>query len=320
MTTLITGGLGFIGLHTARALLDAGQDVVLTQHSVRREPDFLADEWGKRAHIEQLDVADADAWAAIGRKHKIDGIVHLAAPSYGPQGPMHGLDAEMHTNMLGLTNVLEAARAWGVKRLSLASSIVVYAGIAEGPFREDMPLRPIGTNTTETFKKMFEVVGSYYGQQAKLDIVMLRIANIYGPVHHSVFHQVTRLVIAAMKGETRDPDRDVHDDDPADYCYVKDCADAITRLQLADSLPNRVYNIGAGRQTTNREVVDAIKRAVPESQLELEPGRGQGRGVGWRDNVYMDLSRIKADVGYEPRWPLDRAIPDYVEWLKTHES
>ena len=55
---LVTGGLGFIGLHTARALLDRGEDVVLTQYRVAREPDFIKPELGKRAFIEQLDVAD----------------------------------------------------------------------------------------------------------------------------------------------------------------------------------------------------------------------------------------------------------------------
>ena len=70
MSILITGGLGFIGLHTAKAFLDAGHDVVCTQFSVRREPEFLADAWGKRAFIEQLDVANDEMWRAVGRKHK----------------------------------------------------------------------------------------------------------------------------------------------------------------------------------------------------------------------------------------------------------
>ena len=63
--TLLIGGMGFIGLHTARSFLDAGQDVVLTYYHNRREPDFLKDEIGKRAKVEQLDVLDAARVAEI---------------------------------------------------------------------------------------------------------------------------------------------------------------------------------------------------------------------------------------------------------------
>src|SRR5678815_5675391 len=145
MSILITGGLGFIGLHTAKAFLDAGHDVVCTQF------------------IEQLDVANDEMWREVGRKHKIDGIVHLAAPSYGPQGPKEGsAGIELRGNLAGLTNVLERAQEWGVKRVSIASSIAVYNGVPAGPFTEDLTLRPIATHTTEAYKKTYEIVASYH--------------------------------------------------------------------------------------------------------------------------------------------------------------
>src|SRR5687768_8028838 len=84
---LVTGGLGFIGLHTARALLDEGEDVVLTQYRVAREPDFIKDELGKRAFVEQLDVTNKDAMMEIGKKHNITGIVHLAVPALNALSP-----------------------------------------------------------------------------------------------------------------------------------------------------------------------------------------------------------------------------------------
>ena len=84
---LITGGLGFIGLHTARACLDAGEDVVLTQYRVAREPDFIKSELGKRAFVEQLDVTDKDRLREIGNKYKITGITHLAVPALNALSP-----------------------------------------------------------------------------------------------------------------------------------------------------------------------------------------------------------------------------------------
>ncbi len=154
---LITGGLGFIGLHAARSILDGGEDVVLTQYRVAREPDFIKDELGKRVFIEKLDVADAEALMEIGKRHKISGIVHLAVPGLGALNPAD----DYRVNMYGLLNIMEAARIWEVKRLSLASSIAVYAGLPEGPFKEDSPLRLVGMNPTEAFKKSYEILGSH---------------------------------------------------------------------------------------------------------------------------------------------------------------
>ena len=109
MTTLITGGMGFIGLHTARAFLDAGEDVVITYFQTWREPSFIKDEYHKRVQIEQVDVTDRDGLMALGKKHKIDRIAHLAVPGLGALGPVD----DLQTNITGLTHVLEAALAWG---------------------------------------------------------------------------------------------------------------------------------------------------------------------------------------------------------------
>ena len=77
---LITGGMGFIGLHAARAFLDAGEEVVLTQYRNAREPAFLKGEFGKRVHVEQVDLTSAHAVIDVVRKYDLNGIVHLAAP------------------------------------------------------------------------------------------------------------------------------------------------------------------------------------------------------------------------------------------------
>ena len=88
MTTLITGGMGFIGLHTARAFMDAGEDVVLTCFQTWREPSFMQDAYHKRVQIEQVDVTDRDGLLALGKKHTIDRIAHLAVPGLGALGPL----------------------------------------------------------------------------------------------------------------------------------------------------------------------------------------------------------------------------------------
>src|SRR5262249_15625535 len=112
---LITGGLGSIGAHTAQALLDLGQSVVVTAHRSSEPPEFLAG----RVVVERLDIRDDAAFLDIGKRHEITGIVHLAAGRYDLPDPIEYLRAETR----GLLNALEAARAWGVRRFSFASTI-----------------------------------------------------------------------------------------------------------------------------------------------------------------------------------------------------
>ena len=165
---LITGGMGFIGLHTARAMLDAGEDVVITYYQTWREPDFIKDEFGGRVQVEKVDVTDREGLLALGEKHDITSICHLAVTGLG------AFDAigDMRVNLTGLMNVMEAGVQWGVSRVSLASSIAIYSSVPEGPFREDMPLPIYATgNPTETYKKTFEVVGGHVGARSNIEVI-----------------------------------------------------------------------------------------------------------------------------------------------------
>jgi UDP-glucose 4-epimerase len=313
MTTLITGGMGFIGLHTARAFLDAGEGVVITYFQTWREPSFIKDEYHKRVRIARVDVTDREGVLALGKQHKIDRIAHLAVPGLAALGPME----DLKTNLVGLTNVLEAALEWGIKRLTLASSVAVYAGLQAGPFVEDATLPIASGNPTETFKKAWEILGLHFASRTGLEIVSMRMGGIWGPLYHSMANLPSRLVHAAVKGT--DPDLASSRGgvpfavDGGDMCYVKDCAQGIQLLTLTQTLHHTIYNIGSGQATTNGELLAAVKQAVPTCTLELQAGRSPR----WRQDVYMDISRIKVDTGYEPRYSVETGVQDYVAWLRA---
>ena len=128
---LVTGGLGMIGAHTARALADEGKEVVVTSHRRAEVPAFLAG----RVAVETLDVTDRDAFLALGERHDITGIVHLAGSIPG-EDPV----AFFRHDTAGLLNALDAARAWKVRRLAVASSLGVYIGRPETRWTEDLDL------------------------------------------------------------------------------------------------------------------------------------------------------------------------------------
>jgi UDP-glucose 4-epimerase len=309
--TLLIGGMGFIGLHTARRFLDAGQDVVLTYHQNRREPDFLKADLGTHAHVEQLDVLDAARVAELIKRYAVDGVVDLAVPALSGVSPAD----EFSTNTQGYLNVLEASRAAGVRRLSVASSVAIYSNVNERPWREDVAVSTISTNPTEAYKKALEVLGLYFGQRTGLDVVMLRVAGIFGPLYHSMSNLPSRLAHAAARGRAPDfsgmrsgPPRA---GDGGDACYVKDTAAGIHLVHAAPSLQHRIYNIGSGKATRNADLVEAVRKAAPGFEADLAPG-------GDAANRYMDLSRITSELGYTPAIGVERGLAEYVDWLKSH--
>ncbi len=313
---LITGGLGSIGSHTARALLDLGESVVLTAHRSTRLPEFLADEPGGRVVVEPLDTADDVTFLDIGKRHEITGIVHLAAARYDLPDPIEYLRADT----LGLLNALKAAAAWGVRRFSVASSISVYAGVDEVPWREEAPLPVIAGHQIPVFKKTAELFAMLTGDRAGFDVVNLRIGTIWGPLGlpDSPFFGLPRLLSAAVWGEDPDltpPRPPAYAEDGGDLCYVKDCGRAIALLMLAERLNHDIYNVSTGRLVRSSEVVAAINAVVPGADITLPDGRNPD---GAPDN-YLDIARLRTDTGFRPEYDVDRAVPDYVDWLRGHD-
>jgi UDP-glucose 4-epimerase len=313
---LVTGGLGSIGSHTARALLDLGESVVLTAHRSTQLPEYLTDEPAGRVVVEPLDTTDEATFLDIGKRHEISGIVHLAAGRYDLPDPVEYLRGET----LGLLNALEAATMWGVRRFSVASTIGAYAGVDEVPWREDAPLPVLAPHQIHVHKKTAELFAALVGDSAGFDTVSLRIGTIWGPVGlpDNPFFALPRLLSAAVWGEDPDltpPRPPAYAEDRTDLCYVKDCGRAIALLMVAERLNHRIYNVSSGRLVQYSEVVDAINAAVPGANITLPEGRNPDRPP---DN-YLDTTRLRADTGFRPEYDVERAVPDYVDWLRGHD-
>src|SRR5690348_7713860 len=160
---LITGGLGFIGSHTARALLDLGESCVLVQRREPAPPPYLAGEVGRRVFVEQVDLDDRAAFLDIGTRHPISGIVHLAGSMPWPLGDRDPVDAAS-AGIESLLTVVRAARVWGVRRVSVASTIGVYGGVdLPGPLPEDLPLPMTAAHPIPAFKKIGELLTDHLG-------------------------------------------------------------------------------------------------------------------------------------------------------------
>jgi UDP-glucose 4-epimerase len=298
---LVTGGLGFIGTHTARALLELGQPVVLAQRRQSEDPPVPAE-------VVRADITDLDSLRAVGDRRKITGIVHLAGSMPWPPSSEQPVEAARRA-VGSLFNVLQAAQEWGVTRVGIASTIGVYGGVTADPFTEDLPLPMTSGHVIPAFKKIGELLADHLADAAGLDIVNYRIGAIWGPFGRPVspFFAAPQLVHAAAGGTT--PETTARAGDAIDLCYAKDCGRAIAQLQVADRLSHRTYNVASGRATSNAEVIAAIKKVVPDAAIDLADG-----GTA---QPHLDITRLHQDTGYRPEYDTDRAVADYLSWLRA---
>jgi nucleoside-diphosphate-sugar epimerase len=298
---LVTGGLGMIGAHTARALVDLGHQVVVTAHRRTEVPSFLAG----RVTVEPLDVTDRDAFLALADRHNITDIVHLAGsiPDSDPVG-------FFRTDTTGLLNALDAARTWDVRRFAVASSLGVYLGQTEIPWHEDLALPTIDLpHLIIAFKKAVEPLTTHSLQGTSIQPILLRIGSIWGPLMdpETPFNHIPPSINAVLRGQQPQP---LHADDGGDSCYAPDAGRAIALLMTTPTLRHHTYNISSGRPFTNRQLADALQANTSSPQLTLLPGRQHGPGA----DPYLDITRLTHDTGFTPTFDTATAVADYIAW------
>jgi nucleoside-diphosphate-sugar epimerase len=255
--------------------------------------------------VETLDVTDPEALLALGDRHDISDIVHLA-------GSIPGKDPVdfFRTDTAGLVNALGAARTWGVRRFAVASSLGVYIGRTEIPWHEELAL-PAGPlpHPIIAFKKAVEPLTTHSLQGSGVQPVVLRIGSTWGPLMdpESPFNPIPPYISAVLRGEKPQPR---YADDGGDFCYGPDAGRAIALLMSAKTLRHDTYNVSSGRPYTNRELADALRAIAPGLRLDLRPGRQDGPGV----DPYLDTTRLAHDTGFAPSFDLAAAVTDYVAW------
>ncbi|MEV7550285.1 NAD(P)-dependent oxidoreductase [Amycolatopsis sp. NPDC089917] len=294
---LVTGGLGMIGAHTARALTDLGHDVVVTAHHRTEVPSFLDGE----VTVEPLDVTDRDAFLALADRHDIGDIVHLAGtiPGEDPVG-------FFRADTTALLNALDAARTWGVRRFAVASSLGVYIGQADSPWHEELALPSVELpHLIIAFKKAVEALTTHALAGSGVQPVVLRIGSIWGPLMdpESPFNPIPPYISAVLRGERPSP---LLADDGGDSCYAPDAGRAIAMLMSAEKLRHDTYNVSRGRPSLNRELAGALEAITPGLRLDLRPGGQPG--------PHLDITRLAEDTGFEPAFDVAAAVADYVAW------
>jgi dTDP-L-rhamnose 4-epimerase len=345
---LITGGAGFIGSHLADRLVGAGArvrvlDVLDPQvHGpAAARPAYLAPD----AELVRGDVRDPEAVRRA--LDGIDVVVHLAA-AVGVGQSMYEIERYIDVNDRGTAVLLEALAARPVERLVVASSMSVYG---EGLYRDATGQRRTATERTvaqlaaadwevrdeagavleplPTTEEKVPALSSVYalskydqerlclilGRAYKIPTVALRFFNVYGTRQALSNPYTGVLAIFAARLLNGNPPLIFEDGlQRRDFVSVHDVARACELALTAERAPGNVYNIGSGIPRTVREVAERMAVAVAKPAIRAEV-TGKYRAGDIR-HCFADISRARADLGYEPTVDFETGLAELAGWLE----
>jgi UDP-glucuronate 4-epimerase len=318
MHVLVTGAAGFIGMHTAKALLETGvrvtgvdnfepyYDVSLKQARVatlQDTPGFA---------LERVDLAESDATARLFRDGGFTHVVHLAAQP----GVRHSLthpDAYLRNNVVAFGHVLEGCRHARVAHLVYASSSSVYGASHDLPFTEDQRVdRPVSLYAAT--KCANEAMAHSYAHLFGLPVTALRFFTVYGPWGRP--DQAPMLFTKAiLAGEPIDVFNAGQME--RDFTYVDDIVEGVVRtltLPPANAPPAAIYNIGNSEAVPLTQFIGILSRILGREPIvrnvPMQPGDMR--------TTYASIERLHALTGFVPRTPLADGLARFAAWYREY--
>jgi threonine 3-dehydrogenase len=308
MSTLITGGTGFIGAEIVRMLIERDDGPV---HVAHRSGNF-----GRLSGLEdsvelhQLDLSDPDATEAVVAAVKPRRLFHFGAILTGPGEA--DPQALLTANAVGFIRMIEAARLAGTEQMIFASSIGTYGrDLGPGPVTDLSLQRP---NTVYGVTKVFgENLGAYYRSKYGLDFRGLRYPSIVGPgvTTWSLAQFTSWMIEKPAQGEPftvwTGPDTVIP------ILYYKDAARAALDLAAAplDSIRSVNYLVNGVPPTPNAgAIAEAVRRAVPGAEIAFEPDPKAALTLA--RNLQIDDATARREWGWAPAFDLDAMVDDVV--------
>lgn len=328
MTILVTGAAGFIGFHTAKALLDRGDTVVGLDNfndyydvSLKDARAAILDDYSNFDMV-RIDLQDREAMEALFAKHKFEKVVHLAAQA-GVRYSLENPHAYIDSNIVGTLHVLEGCRHNDVEHLVYGSSSSVYGANTAMPFsvhhNVDHPLALYGAT-----KKANELMAHTYSNLYSLPTTGLRFFTVYGPYGRPdmALFLFTRNIL-----EGKPIDVFNYGNHRRDFTYIDDIVEGVVRTMDKTAKPNddwdathpdpgtskspyRIYNIGNQQPVELMRYIEVIEeclgKTAEKNLLPLQPGDVP--------DTYADTEDLVADVGYQPDTPIEVGVKNFIDW------
>lgn len=306
MKVMVTGGAGFIGSHVVDLLIKSGHEVVVIDDlSTGRQSNL-----NSKAKFYQVDIRSPQMYE-IFKAERPDVISHHAAQMDVRRSMKEPLfDADV--NILGSIKLLELAREFGTRKfIHISSGGAAYGEPVYLPCDEDHPVRPLCPYGAS--KYTFELYLYMYKENYGQDYTVLRYPNVYGPRQDPHGEAGVVAIFSGQMLRGQPVTINGTGEQVRDFVYVTDCAQA--NLLALEAGGGQVYNLGFGVGTTINEVFQHLKEitAYPQ-EAKFGPAK-----AGETFRIYLDASRAKRELGWEPTFSLRDGLTQTVEYFKTME-
>jgi dolichol-phosphate mannosyltransferase len=305
---LVTGGTGFVGANLVRRLLADGHAVhclVRPEHAGWRLAGVRRD-----VELQRASLDDRGAVERAVRRAKPDWIFHLAA--HGAYSWETDVDRIFATNVTGTMNLVRAGLRSGFDAFVNAGSSSEYGFKKKAPGEREW----VEPNSHYAVAK---VAATHFcrltAQRENAKIATLRLYSVYGP-WEDPGRLMPTMVVQGLAGRLPplvDPRV------ARDYVYVDDVSEAFVRAAAKPHPePGPVFNVGSGKQTTIRQVVEVARRVLAVAE---RPRWGTMPNRGWDTNVWVSDSRaIRRALGWRPRYTFERGFRQLVAWMREDPS
>ncbi|MDC8448047.1 MAG: NAD-dependent epimerase/dehydratase family protein [Nitrospira sp.] len=296
---VVTGGSGFIGSHVVDALADAGHQVTVIDHRVRPH----------RADVGFEDVDLMDLSSVLAATKGADHIFHLAAVAnvnYAYKYPVY----TAALNVMGTTNILEAARINSAQRVHLASTVWVYNGAPDGkPADETVPFYLEGAGHIYTSTKMAaEMLCHNYFQLYKVPFTILRYGIPYGPRMREEL-LIPIFIKKALNGQPLTISG--KGEQYRNFVFVRDMAEAHVDA-MKETAANQTYNLEGTRKVTVLEVAEGIKKILGDDvKLEFVPARPGDFG-----GKEVTANKARRELDWYPTTPFEEGLSRTIHWFR----
>ena len=302
---LVTGGAGFIGSEFARECVKRGYDIIMVDNLTYAGDVERVNEVEKGIRFYKGDIINRDFIGHVFKTEKPDMVVHWAAESHVDRSI---LDAApfLETNVLGTYILLEASRAYGVKRFINVSTDEVYGELGnDGQFYETTALNP--NSPYSVSKASADMLGRAYHRTYGLPVITVRPSNNYGPWQYPEKF-IPVIILKALNNE-RIP---VYGkgENIREWLFVSDCADAVFLIMERGDIGG-VYNIGSGEERKNIEVAEHVLKLLgkPADLIEFTRDR-----LGHDFRYSLNSEKIKDNLGWKAKVTFNDGIEKTVKW------
>jgi UDP-glucuronate 4-epimerase len=256
------------------------------------------------------DLTDRAALDELFGGVRFDQVIHLAARA-GVRPSLQEPALYQRVNVEGTTNLLEAARSHGVRKVILASSSSVYGVNSKVPFAESDPIFS-AISPYAASKLACEALGHVYHHVYGLDVVMLRFFTVYGARQRPdlAIHKFARLMRAGR------PIPVFGDGSAArDYTYITDILQGIEAC-TRNEFGYEIFNLGESQIVPLNRVIELLENALGRKAIiERQPPQ-----PGDVPLTCADISKARARLGYNPRVKIEQGIPLFVQWLTAYQQ